>query len=278
MDAAYDFYVDNNGSYVRRRLVPGDDEILSQNLPNVAFWPVVFPVSDARHGSAILSMVFLAFALKPIGRLIVPEVIRRYHAPEGIPRMPHVMNVLKNLPAAIMYLPWFFYRRYFHAMRLPGFFVRNSSHTYGLSFHSEQFPAADSRVWLSDETDARGMPRLTIDFRFSKKDAEALLRAHQLLDAWLRDNELGCVRYRQREDQTVAAILEVAEHGTHQIGTTRMGDNRLEAVVNRDLRTFDVDNLYVVGSSVFPTASQANPTFTAVAFAIRLARHLVGDA
>jgi choline dehydrogenase-like flavoprotein len=44
--------------------------------------------------------------------------------------------------------------------------------------------------------------------------------------------------------------------------------------VDRNLRTFDVDNLYVVGSSVFPTSGQANPTFTSVALAIRLAQRL----
>lgn len=274
VDAAYDFYIDDKGSYVRRRLVPGDAEILRNELPNVAFWPVVFPVADARHGSAILSMVFLAFAFAPIGRLIVPEVIRRYHAPAGIPKVPHILNGLRGLPAAIKYLAWFLYRRYFHAMRLPGFFVRNSSRTYGLSFHSEHFPSAESRVWLNDETDARGMPRLTIDLRFAKKDAEALLRAHRLLDTWLRDNKLGAVRYRQSEDETLGAILKIAEHGTHQIGTTRMGENRREGVVDRNLRTFDVDNLYVVGSSVFPTSGQANPTFTSVALAIRLAQRL----
>jgi hypothetical protein len=277
MDAAYGFFVDDNGSYVRRRLVPSDDEILSKNLPNVAFWPVVFPVADSRHGSAILSTVFLALAFGPIGRLLVPEVIRRYHTPEGIPKMPHILNVLKKMPATISYVLRFLYHRYFDAMRLPGFFVHNPSRTYGLSFHSEHSPSAESRVWLNDEIDARGMPRLTIDFRFARKDAEALLRAHQLLDEWLRDNDLGAIRYRQSEDDTVAAILNVAAHGTHQIGTTRMGENSSEGVVDRNLRVFDVENLYVVGSSVFPTSGQANPTFTAVALAIRLAKHLLKD-
>ena len=274
LDAAFDFYIDDHGAYVRRRLVPGDAAIIENDLPNVAFWPVVFPVADPRHSSAILSMVFLALACRPVGRLVVPEVIRRYHAPQGVAKGPHILNVLRDLPAAMTYVPSFFYRRYFHSMRLPGFFIRNRSRTYGLSFHSEHFPSPDSRVWLNDEVDARGMPRLTVDFRFSRKDAEALLRSHQLLDAWLRDNKLGEVRYRQREDEAVAAILNVVEHGTHQIGTTRMGENRLDGVVDRNLRAFDVDNLYVVGSSVYPTAGQANPTFTSLALAARLARHL----
>jgi choline dehydrogenase-like flavoprotein len=275
LDAAFDFYVDGNHSYVRRRLVPSEAEIVKGDLPNVAFWPVVFPVSDPRHNSAILSLVFLAFACRPVGRLVVPEVIRRYHAPKGIAKGPHFLNVVRDLPAATRYVPSFFRRRYFDSMRLPGFFIRNRSLTYGLSFHSEHFPSPDSRVWLNDEVDARGMPRLTIDFRFARKDAEALLRAHQLLDAWLRDNRLGAIRYRQSESETAAAILKVAEHGTHQIGTTRVGESRLDGVVDRNLRAFDVDNLYVVGSSVYPTGGQANPTFTSIAFAVRLAQHLI---
>jgi hypothetical protein len=219
-------------------------------------------------------MVFLALSAKPIGRLILPEVIRRFHAPEGVSKAPHVLNVLKGLPGAVAYAPWFFHRRYFQPMRLPGFFVRNAARTYGLSFHSEHFASAESRVWLGDDVDSRGMPRLTIDLRFSRRDAEALLRAHQLLDTWLRDSGHGFLRYRQPEDQTVAAILAVAEHGTHQLGTTRMGRDRRDGVVDENLKTFDVSNLYVVGSSIFPTSSQANPTFTAVALAVRLAEHL----
>ena len=45
-------------------------------------------------------------------------------------------------------------------------------------------------------------------------------------------------------------------------------------VVDRDGKVFGVNNLYVAGSAVFPTSSQANPTLTIVAMALRLADHL----
>ena len=45
-------------------------------------------------------------------------------------------------------------------------------------------------------------------------------------------------------------------------------------VVNADGRVHGVQNLYIAGSSVFPTAGRANPTFTLVALALRLADHL----
>jgi choline dehydrogenase-like flavoprotein len=60
----------------------------------------------------------------------------------------------------------------------------------------------------------------------------------------------------------------------HNIGTTRMdGDARL-GVVNGNCRVHGVANLYVAGSSVFPTEGTANPTLTIVALALRLADHI----
>ena len=47
-----------------------------------------------------------------------------------------------------------------------------------------------------------------------------------------------------------------------------------QGVVNSDCRVHDLANLYISGSSVFPTSGFANPTFTIVALALRLAAHL----
>ena len=59
-----------------------------------------------------------------------------------------------------------------------------------------------------------------------------------------------------------------------QAGTTRMGKTEKEGVVDRDLRMVDTASCYVLSSSVFPTLGTANPTFTLMALAVRLARHL----
>jgi choline dehydrogenase-like flavoprotein len=53
-----------------------------------------------------------------------------------------------------------------------------------------------------------------------------------------------------------------------------MGLKPEDSVVNAECRVHDVENLYVSSSSVFPSSSQANPTFAAVALALRLAAHL----
>jgi choline dehydrogenase-like flavoprotein len=274
IDAAYDFFLDGLGSYARRRMIPADDAIIAKDLPNISFWPVVAPVADARHRNALLSLVFLALATPPIGRRLVAEAIRRYHAPRGIAKWPHIRNVLGGWPSAIAQALGFLHRRYRVKPAIPGFFVRSAGMTYGLSYHAEHLPAADSRVVLGDETDRYGLPRLKVDLRFSQADAEAVLRAHLHLQEWLQRNGIGELRFRQPVDQTAQAILDTATHGNHQIGLARMAAGRESGVVSRDLEVFGARGLFVASVAVLPTSGQANPTLTGVAFALRLADYL----
>jgi choline dehydrogenase-like flavoprotein len=53
-----------------------------------------------------------------------------------------------------------------------------------------------------------------------------------------------------------------------------MALDRRDGVVDPNGRVFGVDNLYLAGASVFPSAGFANPTLTIVALARRLGRHL----
>ena len=60
----------------------------------------------------------------------------------------------------------------------------------------------------------------------------------------------------------------------HQCGTCRFGDDPKTSVLDRNCRTHDVENLYVVDASFFPSSSAVNPTLTIIANAIRVADHL----
>ena len=60
------------------------------------------------------------------------------------------------------------------------------------------------------------------------------------------------------------------------MGLARMGSNSEDGVVDGNCRVFGVSNLFLAGSSVYRTSGQANPTFTAVALALRLSSHLSG--
>jgi choline dehydrogenase-like flavoprotein len=69
-------------------------------------------------------------------------------------------------------------------------------------------------------------------------------------------------------------VTRYGAYGGHHIGTTRMGTDRNTSVVDANCRLHDVDNLHIASASVFPTSSQANPTLTVVALALRLATRL----
>jgi choline dehydrogenase-like flavoprotein len=272
---AFDFFVDRHGSYARRRIAPTQDAQIEHRLLNSAFWPVVPPVSDPRHGSAILSAAYLALSVGPFGRLIVAEAIRRRHVGRGRLNLgAHLSNVARGLPSATAFAVSFLRRRYDRRYRLPGFFIQNAQNRYGLSYHSEQVPRFDSRVWLSGGTDRLGMPSLTIDLRFSRQDAESVVRTQELMAEWMARHRLGHIEYRCAPDEREAMVLDQAAHGTHQVGLTRMGMDRREGVVDGRLRCFDSPNLYLASCGVLPTSSQANPTLTAVALALRLADDL----
>lgn len=275
---AFDYFIDKHGSYVRRRFVPSESTQLRERILNSALYPVIPGVSDPRHGSAILSLVYLALAYPPLGRLIVAEAIRKLHIPpEPANIAAHAINVLKGLPSAIAASSDFVWRRYMTKSRLPGFFIRSKNLRYRLAYHSEQTPQATSRVMLSSDVDRTGLAKLCIDLRFHETDARSVVRTHELLSDWLMRTGFGQLEWSAPSNQRVDAVLAQAKHGTHQIGTIRMGVNKSEGVIDQNLCTFDSGNLFVASTAVLPTSGQANPTLTAIALAMRLAHRWKTD-
>jgi GMC oxidoreductase/FAD dependent oxidoreductase len=272
LDGAFDFFIDSHGSYVRRRFVPSQRTQLRENILNSAMFPIIPPVADVQHGSAILSLVYLALAYRPLARLIVAEAIRKRHIPpEPVDLAGHLLNVVKGLPSAIASSSDFLWHRYITKLRLPGFFIRSNSLRYRLAYHSEQTPQPDSRVTLSGELDRTGLAKIRVDLRFHDNDASSVVRTHELLSDWLTRNGFGHLEWNAPAGHRVNAVLAQAKHGTHQIGTIRMGANRSDGIVDRNLRTFDSANLFIASTAVLPTSGQANPTLTAIALAMRLA-------
>lgn len=279
LSGAMDYYVDAHGSYVRRRFVASEHSQREHGLLNAAFWPLVPPVADARHKSAILSSVYLALRNRRIGNLLVAEAIRHRHIPaDGGSILPHIANVATGLPGALAFGADFFRKRYFSANRLPGFFIPNKAHRYSLSYHGEHAPNEQSRIWLNGQVDRLGVPKVAIDLRFAARDAQSIVATQDLLESWLERNRIGRLRYRMPREERTDNILATATHGTHQIGLARMASTRRHGVANAELQTFDCPNLHLAGCAVLPTSGQANPTLTAVALGLRLADRLIGQA
>ena len=85
------------------------------------------------------------------------------------------------------------------------------------------------------------------------------------------DNDLG----RIGGDQTIYDLKNfISDAGYHHIGGTRMGENKYTSVVDKNLKVHGVENLFVCGSSTFPSGGHANPTLSIIQLSLRLANHL----
>jgi choline dehydrogenase-like flavoprotein len=189
----------------------------------------------------------------------------------------HLRNIVRDLGPAARFAVSFGYRRFLkRGRKAPGFFVRSAANVYPLDYHGEHLPNADSRVVLTPERDALGVPRIRTDMRFSDADLEGVERAMHELDHALRAAGVGHLEFLYDDISTGVSECLRGASGFHQTGTTRMAADPADGVVDSNLAVFGSENLFVASTSTFPTSSQANPTLTGVAFAVRLAEHLDG--
>ena len=180
--------------------------------------------------------------------------------------LPEIRELIYLLtPKEVM--PHFMYRGY---ARLKGFShrFRKIQQLTVINF-CEQAPRPESRVTLGERRDALGMPMLVLDWRIGREETASLVRLQRLLGERLKKEGVGDL-----DEAGLESIEPRYTDASHHMGTTRMSDDPRKGVVNRDSRLHDVDNLYVAGSSVFPTVGCANPTLTIVALALRLADRL----
>jgi choline dehydrogenase-like flavoprotein len=136
----------------------------------------------------------------------------------------------------------------------------------------EATPNRESRVRLSRTRDHFGMPRVEVDWRLNSSDRRGLERLLEVLRDEFRRLGLGRIVLDPTIDATGWPMS--MSGGKHHIGTTRMHADPRFGVVDRHCRVHECANLYVAGSSVFPTSGYANPTLTIVALAVRLSDHL----
>lgn len=135
-------------------------------------------------------------------------------------------------------------------------------------FRAEQLPDPTSRVRLGARCDELGTPLASLDWRIGGSNLTAIESWLSLFDAELRAAGVG--RVIMPAEGWKAGVIG----GPHHMGTTRMSSSSRTGVVDAQCRVHSVKNLYIAGSSVFTTGGHANPTFTVVALALRLADHL----
>jgi len=157
------------------------------------------------------------------------------------------------------------YRFYWEArQRLPR--RQRSTGKRIVVFFCEQPPDPESRVTLCDARDQLGVQQLELRWRLGPEIEKTVLRFQEVLQQRCKETHLG--------------TLEVPESrigftdASHHMGTTRMSENPRSGVVDRDCRVHGIDNLFVAGSSVFPSGSHVSPTLAIIALSLRLADRL----
>jgi choline dehydrogenase-like flavoprotein len=213
-----------------------------EELLNVAFLADARPRAAAVEGVRSLTTLRQALTLRP--------------RPTGLAR--HARNVLLDLGDVVRT------RRY---LRNPD---PVAEEVLVLRVQAEQEPNRASRVTLAEARDSSGLRKPRLDWRLSELDLHSIRRTQEILDEELSLARLGSVEDKLGDEHPPALVLGIHHH----LGATRMHSNPKQGVVDPDCRVHGFRNLFVTGTSVFPTSGWANPTLTVVALAIRLADHL----
>ncbi|WP_375454036.1 GMC oxidoreductase [uncultured Methylobacterium sp.] len=254
-----------DGAYCRRRWTLSDAAQREHGIANGVL-RLHFPtIPDPRHGSGPLSALYLA---KPF---IGYEHAKRLQNRGGGASLwlRHLGNVAREPVATAGFLLHGVRHRALAARKYPSVIVRPPGNLFSLDYHGEQVPNPDSRVTLDRTTDALGLQRVRLDWRYSPVDIRTADVALSLLDHALRRWGRGRLDYDP--DSVAHHMLRDGAYGGHHIGTARMGATPASGVVDTECRVHGLNNLFLAGAAVFPTSSQANPTLTVVALTLRLA-------
>ena len=165
-----------------------------------------------------------------------------------------------------------------HAPNIPFQDSRNEWCAKQLQFAYEQEPNSKNKVELDrGSKDNLGIPRVILDNRQTKLDFLTLNTTFDIFNSWLLENNIGRIKQSKwlvDKNINFHAEYPMLEFAGHHMGTTRMSNNFVTGVVDKDCKVHGCENLYVGGSSVFPTGGHTNPTLTIVQLSLRLATHL----
>jgi choline dehydrogenase-like flavoprotein len=261
--------ISDDGTYCRRRLALRPEAQRALGAGNFVARLHHPLIPDAGHGNGILSALYLA-------RPIVPyEYAKRLYGEDANAQsstLAHMANVIKDIPGTAGFLWNWLQRRTLAERKFPSIIVRPKNLRFSVDFHAEQEPNAASRVMLDDRVDALNMRQIKVDWRYTAQDIATVQTALAALSDAFKQSNVGSFTYDPEQVET--EMTRYGAYGGHHLGTARMGTDPASSVVNADCRLHETANVYVMGAAVFPTSSQANPTLTIVALALRLAAHL----
>jgi choline dehydrogenase-like flavoprotein len=274
-DFIYEFEKDPEGVYCRRRFWMTPEAQARHQVCNVVGFFFRNVSGSSEHRNAMVSTVLLIKTLLG-GARKGPKRLFEILRDQRRELFQHACIVLKDGPSVFGQLAEVAYTRCFQKRRLPMVLPPRKTNCFPLFYQTEHAPDHESRVVLDlSSVDDFGMPRLEARIRFSAIDHHTCSTFVKLFKQRFEEAGLGTFEVSDEE----LRLLENPNpldfnSNSHNIGTTRMGKTPTEGVVDENCRVHSVENLFISGSSVFPTSSHANPTLMIVALGLRLADHL----
>jgi choline dehydrogenase-like flavoprotein len=270
----FDFERDNDNVYFRRRWWITDTTQKKEKIGNLIFFLHNSQDVDG-HREPIFSLVFL---IKFIFILIRDKSLKKIklRLSENKEVLKVHLNILfRNIWKQIPQIVFLFFMR-FKKRRLPFILPSINTSKLGLFFQSEQVPNPESKITLSEnEFDEFGIPRAVVDINFTELDLKTITKAHKIFLEQFDSKNLGTYTiYQESLEKSISKLVLNFNSAAHHLGTTRMSDDVRFGVVDKNCKVHGITNLYISGSSVFPTGSHANPTLTNVALSLKLADHL----
>lgn len=136
---------------------------------------------------------------------------------------------------------------------------------------AEQEPTQDSYISLSNEKDRFGREKALINWHVTNKTAQSIKNIANYFEEYLSSSGQGIIEYSTDINSITNDLLSDVNHF---MGGTRMSDSVETGVVDENLMVWNINNLFISSTSVFPTGSHSNPTLTLLALTKRLAFHL----
>lgn len=139
----------------------------------------------------------------------------------------------------------------------------------------EQPPRAENAITLAKTgADQFGAPAPILHWRKGELERKTIARTASQFNEWLMGRKLGRLKLDPWVLGRGAYPTNDELAGHHHMGGTRMADSPTYGVVDRNCRVHGSKNLYIAGSSVFPSGGHTNPTLSIVQLSLRLADHL----
>ena len=263
-----------NNIYSRRRISISQNSQRKNKILNFSAFLHHSPIEDPSHKNGILSLIFLLKNLRYFSHRIPPEYSKKLSIDTFSFRyyLAHIKNVFFDLHRIIPKVMILSKKRFIDKRKLPSIIIDSENNEFYIHYHVEHEPLRSNYVSLTNEVDCFGLKKTYVTLKPSKNDIKSIIKSHNIIDEELRKQKKGKLFFINPDPWN--SIISQIGFGGHLIGTTRMSNNYKNGVVNKHCKVFEIDNLYIAGSSVFPTGGEANPALTIVALSLRLADHL----